>query len=436
MYYQYLQGQGAVELGWTFYLPLLLMLVMIALAVPVWVTLGLGAVAMLWLTDVLPLSLLGEALFDGIDAFALLAIPLFILTGDVLVRTGLSTKLLDVAEATVGGFRTGFGTATVLGCGFFACISGSDAAGAAAVGRMTIDRLVRQGYPRPYACALVASGACTGILIPPSIAYIIIGLILGISASTLFLAAAIPGVMIMLSIMLTNVVMNRIHGYENTLEGFSLRRWLRAVFDGRYALMVPVIILGGIYSGIFTPTEAAAVAVVITILIGLWQGTLRLADFPRMLESSAKVNGVILPIIALSLPLAQTLASLEVPQAVVNLLTGVSDDPSVVILMMIGILILAGCVMETTPNIVILAPILLPVAQAIGMDEIHFCIVMVTSLGVGFITPPLGLNLFVVSGLTGQSILPIAARALPYVIAMLGVVLVLAFVPELSLWAL
>jgi tripartite ATP-independent transporter DctM subunit len=436
MLQQYLMQQSTLELGWEFYVPLFGMILLIALAVPVWVALGLGAVAMLVLTEVLPLSLVGESLFDGIDAFALIAVPLFILTGDVLVRTGLSDKLLDIAEATTGGFRAGFGTATVLGCGFFACISGSDAAGAAAVGRMTIHRLVRVGYPQAYACALVASGSCTGILIPPSIAYIIIGLILGISASTLFLAAAIPGLMIMLSIMITNIVMNRIRGYENADAGFSLKRWVKSIVDGRYALLVPIIILGGIYSGAFTPTEAAAVAVVTTIIIGLAQKTLKLSDFPKMLETSARVNGVILPIIALSLPLAQTLAVLEIPQGFVSSMTALTDDRTMIILIMIAILIVAGCVMETTPNIVILSPILLPLAREIGMDDIQFSIMMVTSLGVGFITPPLGLNLFVVSGLTGTSILPIAAKAGPYVIAMLCVVLLLAFIPELSLWAL
>ena len=432
----YQLDEAVLELGWEFYLPLLIALALIALGVPIWAILGVTAVLMLHFSEVLPLSLLGEALFDGIDAFALIAVPLFILTGDVLVRTGLSRKLLDVAEALAGGFRSGFGTATVLVCGFFACISGSDAAGAAGVGRMTIDRLVEQGYPRPYACALVASGACTGILIPPSIAYIIIGLILGISASTLFLAAMLPGLLVIITIMLTNIVMNRIHGYENDEQGFSLVRLGKAVYDGRYALIVPVIILGGIYSGVFTPTEAAAVAVLTTMLIGLLQRTITLADFPKMLASSAKVNGVIVPIIAFSLPLAQTLAALEVPQGVIEVMTSMTDSDTVIILIMIGILILAGCVMETTPNIVILSPILLPLAQEIGMNDIHFCIMMVTALGVGFITPPLGLNLFVVSGLTGTPILKIAVHALPYVVTMLAVVLLLAFVPELSLWAL
>ena len=434
---EFLQQDGfELVLGWEFYVPLIFAVIMIAFAVPIWAVLGVTSISMLYFSEVLPLGLVGEALFDGIDAFALIAVPLFILTGDVLVRTGLSNKLLNVAEAMVGGFRSGFGTATVIVCGFFACISGSDAAGAAGVGRMTIDRLVEQGYPKPYACALVAAGACTGILIPPSIAYIIIGLILGISASTLFLAAVIPGLLIIVTIMITNIVMNRIMGYENAGQHFSIKRLWHAVYDARFALLVPIIIMGGIYSGIFTPTEAAAVAVITTIIIGLFIGSITVSDFPKMLASSAKVNGVIVPIIAFSLPLAQTLAALEIPQGFVFAMTSLTENENLIILMMIGILILAGCVMETTPNIVILAPIMLPLAQEIGMNEIHFCIMMVTSLGVGFITPPLGLNLFVVSGLTGEPILKVAAKAVTYVFTMAFVVLLLAFIPELSLWAL
>ncbi len=427
--------QAVIDLGWDFYLPLIGIIVLIVLGVPIWVSLGLGSVALLQLTGALPLSLLGEALFDGIDAFALLAIPLFILTGDVLVRTKLSDKLLDIAEATVGSFKAGFGTATVLGCGFFACISGSDAAGATAVGRMTINRLVKQGYPKPYACALVAAGACTGILIPPSIAYIIIGLILGISASTLFLAAVVPGLMVMFSILITNLIMNFIYRYENNAQKFSFRRWLRTVINGLDALSVPVIILGGIYSGIFTPTEAGVVAVVITFVIGFIEKKVKISDIPKILISSAKVTGIILPIIAMSLPFAQTLAILQVPQAIVQSLTSFTDNHVIIILIMIFVLIMAGLVMETTPNIVILSPILFPLALEIGMNEIHFCILMVTSLGVGFITPPFGLNLFVISGLTGTSVLKIAYRAIPYVLAMLIVVLLIAFFPQLSLWA-
>ncbi len=424
-----------VELGWDFYLPVILFVGLIALAVPVWAAIGSAAIVMLIMSGDLPLSLVGESLFTGIDAFALTAVPLFILTGDVLVRTGLSRKFLDVAEALTCFAKGGFGSATVLVCGMFAAISGSDAAGAAAVGRMTIDRLVESGYPRPYACALVAAGACTGILIPPSIAYIIIGLVLGISASTLFLAALIPGLAILVSILVTNIIMNRLYAYEGG-GMMTFGEWAanlgKALKSGWYAFIVPGIIFYGIFSGRLTPTEAGATAVVVTIIMGFILRTLTLADFPSMLVSSAKVNGVILPIIAFSAPLAEALAIMGVPQGFVASVTSLTDDPFLLILLMIGILIAAGCVMETTPNIVILAPILKPLADNIGMNEIQFCIMMITALGVGFITPPLGLNLFVVSGITGESILKIAARAVPFVLTMLIVVILIAYVPALS----
>ncbi|WP_171115842.1 TRAP transporter large permease [Ruegeria sp. HKCCA5463] len=424
-----------VELGWDFYLPVILFVGLIALAVPVWAAIGTAAIVMLIMSGDLPLSLVGESLFTGIDAFALTAVPLFILTGDVLVRTGLSRKFLDVAEALTCFAKGGFGSATVLVCGMFAAISGSDAAGAAAVGRMTISRLVESGYPRPYACALVAAGACTGILIPPSIAYIIIGLVLGISASTLFLAALIPGLAILVSILITNIIMNRLYAYEGG-GMMTMGEWLanlgKALKSGWYAFIVPGIIFYGIFSGRLTPTEAGATAVVVTIIMGFILRTLTLADFPSMLVSSAKVNGVILPIIAFSAPLAEALAIMGVPQGFVASVTSLTDDPYLLILLMIGILIAAGCVMETTPNIVILAPILKPLADNIGMNEIQFCIMMITALGVGFITPPLGLNLFVVSGITGESILKIAARAIPFVLTMLIVVILIAYVPAVS----
>lgn len=330
---------------------------LVALAVPVWAAIGSAAIVMLMWSGALPLSLVGESLFDGIDAFALTTVPLFILTGDALVRTGLSRKFLNVAEALTQFAKGGFGSATVLVCGMFSAISGSDAAGAAAVGRMTIDRLVESGYPRPYACALAS---------------------------------------------------------------------------GWYAFIVPGIIFYGIFSGRLTPTEAGATAVVVTVILGFVLGTLRLADFPAMLISSAKVNGVILPIIAFSLPLAQALAIMGGPQGFVTAVTGLTEEPAVLILLMILILIAAGCVMETMPNIVILAPILKPLADNIGMNEIQFCVMMITALGVGFITPPLGLNLFVVSGITGESILRIAWRAVPFVFFMLIVVLLIAYIPAIS----
>ena len=417
-------------------LSIVAMVALLVLGVPFWVAMGLGTVAMLASTGALPLTLVGEALFEGVDSFALIAIPLFILTGDAMVRSGLGIKLLNFAEASFGSFRSGFGTSTVMGCGLFSCISGSDAADAAAVGRLTMDRLQQKGYPRAYACALVASGACTGILIPPSIAYIIIGLVLGISSATLFQAAFVPGVMVLLAVMITNAIINRIRGYERSTARFSLSNWWRALIDARWALAIPLIILGGIYSGVFTPTESAAVAVAVAIAIGLRDRQLSIRDLPAMLGTSARVCGVILPIIAVALLFAQALTVLDVPQQFVAWVTGMGTTRTQIIFLMLVIWIVAGMFMEASPNIVVLGPLLFPLAKQIGMDPIHFCIFMITTLGLGFITPPFGLNLFVMAGLTRTSITAIGKQAVPFVIAMIIVSVIIGFVPALSLFTL
>lgn len=416
--------------------------VLVMIGMPFWVSLGLATALLLWSTGVMPMQLIGEALFEGVDSFALIAIPLFVLTGDVMVRSGLAFRLLNFAEASFGSFRSGFGTATVMGCGLFACISGSDAADAAAIGRITMDKLQEKGYPKPYACALVASGACTGILIPPSIAYIIIGLVLGISSATLFQAAFVPGVMILAAVMITNAIMNRLRGYEISTGRFSLSRWFTALNEAKWALMIPFIILGGIYSGIFTPTESAAVAAFVALLIGMVQGRITLADFPAMLGASARVCGVVLPIIAVALLFAQALTVVDVPQKFVAGMMSFAnsipfvDQKTAVILMMLIIWIIAGCFMETGPNIVVLGPLMLPLAQKVGMDPIHFCVFMITTLGLGFITPPFGLNLFVMSGLTRTPVTAIAREAFPFVVAMIIVSALIGFVPWLSLFTL
>lgn len=416
-------------------LSLLFIVGLLIVGVPFWVSLGLGTVVLLTSTDALPLTLVGEALFEGVDSFALIAIPLFVLTGDIMVRSGLAYRLLDFAEATFGTWRSGFGTSTVAGCGLFACISGSDAADAAAIGRITMDRLVARGYPKDYACALVASGACTGILIPPSIAYIIIGLVLGISSATLFIAAFVPGMMVLAAVVVTNVIVNRYNRYENTQGSFSWARWFKALNDAKWALLIPVLILGGIYTGVFTPTESAAVAVAVALGIGMLQKQIRLKDFSSMLGTSARVCGVVLPIIAVALLFAQALTVVGVPQQFVEWVLSFGTDRNTVIFLMLVVWVISGMFMETGPNIVVLGPLMYPLSQQIGMDPIHFCVFMITTLGLGFITPPFGLNLFVMSGLTRTPLGAIGRRALPFVVAMLVVSAIIGYVPVLSTFA-
>jgi C4-dicarboxylate transporter, DctM subunit len=260
--------------------------------------------------------------------------------------------------------------------------------------------------------------------------------VLGISSSTLFQAAFVPGVLILAVVMITNAIMNRIRGYEISTGKFSLTAWVVALNEAKWALLIPFIILGGIYSGIFTPTESAAVAAFTALIIGMTQGRIKLADFPTMLGASARVCGVVLPIIAVALLFAQALTVVDVPQRFVAFVTSFATTKTSVILLMLLIWIIAGMFMETGPNIVVLGPLMKPLADKIGMDPIHFCIFMITTLGLGFITPPFGLNLFVMSGLTRTPITAIAKQALPFVVAMVLVSALIGFVPWISLFTL
>lgn len=409
-----------------------LMVVLIALGVPVVAAIGLGCVVLVQGSPVLDPSLYATSMFSGISSFALLAIPLYVLTGDALKQTGLADTLLDFADSITSGLKTGVGSSTVLGCGLFASISGSNSSDAAVIGRMTHDKLKEFGYPGPYASALVASGSSTGILIPPSITYIIAGTILGISTSKLFVAGLVPGLLVLLSVLLTNLVVNHLRSYEASEERVSFGERATALWDAKFALAIPVIILGGIYSGIFTPTEAAAVAVVTTIAIGAGRRSFSLADFPEMYERSAIINGIVTPIIAVTIILSQIVSLQGLPERIVTVLTGSVQADWLIVLVMLLVFLTAGAVMETTPNILVLGPLLLPVATEIGMSPIHFVIFMNTALAVGFITPPIGLNLYVMSGVTDEEVLPIAREAVPYVLAMVLVSLLVGYSATIS----
>lgn len=408
------------------------MLLLTALGVPIVAAIGLGCIVIIQQSGTLPPSLFATSIFSGIESFALLAIPLYVLTGDAITETGLSNRLLEFADSITAGLRTGVGSSTILGCGLFASISGSNSSDAAVIGRITHGNLKEYGYPGPYASALVASGASTGILIPPSITYIISGTILGISTSDLFIAGFVPGMLVLLSVLATNVVVNHRRSYESEARDVPLAQKVRSLWEAKFALAIPVIILGGIYSGIFTPTEAAAVAVVATLAIGAAQGTLTLGDFPRMYEQSALINGTVTPIIAVAIVLSQIFSTLGLPALLVEALTASVEANWLIVLVMLAIFLFSGALMETTPNILVLGPLLLPVATAIGMDPIHFTVFMNTALAVGFITPPIGLNLYVMSGVTDESILPIAREAIPYAIAMVLVVLLIGYSSTIS----
>lgn len=417
-------------------LPLVLTVLLLALGVPVFVSLGFGILATLHLQPNFTFTLFSGTMFSSLASFPLIAVPVYILVGDLIAETGMAQKLFNLSESLLGGIRSSMGTVTVASCGLFSMISGSNASDAATIGRITLGPLQEKGYPASYSAALVAAGGSTGILIPPSIMYIIAGTVLEISASQLFLAALIPGFLILMSIIATNILLNRINGYEHGGNFSSPATVLQETWDAKWALSIPVIILGGIYSGVFTPTESAAVAVFVAVVIGFVSGTLHTEGLPVMLERSALVNGIIGPNVAVGILLGELFAAYDVPQMLVSVLTSVTTGYVMLLVILTVFLLLAGMVLETAPNIIILGPLLMPIVSEMGIDPIHFTVYLVTALGVGFITPPIGINLFVMSGISGIDLFKIGKQAAPFTIAMFITTMIIAFVPELSLWLL
>lgn len=412
-----------------------IMLLLLALGVPVFAALGVATI--LFLTNgntYLPPTIITDGLFSGLDSFALIAVPLFIFTGDAITEAGIAEDLLDFAETIVGGFRTGVGSATILGCGFFATISGSSSSDAAAIGRMTIPRLEQLGYTRSYASAMIASGASTGVLIPPSITYIIAGIALGLPASTLFKVAFIPGFIILFGMIAVNAIVNRRRNYEQGSDFGTPREIVKASWQAKFGLTIPIIILGGIYSGIFTPTEAAAVAVAVGLVFGAYMGTIHFANYPKMLERSALVNAMVAPIIGVGIVMSQVFSQIGLPELIAGAITSFSSNVYVVTTLMIAVFLLAGTIMDITPNVIILGPLFGPIAENMGIDPFHFAVFFMTALAIGFITPPIGLNLYVLAGITDEPVLDISRDAVPFMASMLFLVLVLAWFPELYMW--
>ena len=411
-----------------------IMVVLIALGTPIFPSIGLATIFIFMNSELVTMNFYASTLFNSLNSFVLLAIPFFVLTGDLLSESDLSEDLVEFSDTLFGGIQASVGTATVFGCGLFASISGSNASDAAAIGRIMYGDLKNYGYPGDYSSALIASGASTGILIPPSIVYIVAGLVLGISASKLFLAAFIPGMCILFGVIGINIGMNHANDYENGTEFAGIRNVLEAIWQAKLALFIPFIILGGIYSGIFTPTESAAIAVATVVLFGIVRGSLSLRSLPDVLERSAIINGMVAPIVATALVLAQIFSLYNIPTTVVDALLATVGSKAGIILIMFLLFIIGGAIMDTGPNIVILGPLLLPVATEIGMSPIHFTVFMVTTLGVGFITPPFGLNLFIMSGVTGEPVDKIARKAVPFTIGLLLISLGIAFFPQLFMW--
>ncbi|MDD9916569.1 MAG: TRAP transporter large permease [Rhodospirillaceae bacterium] len=399
---------------------------------PLMLIIGLWVIGMQLIFD-FPLANVGSSMFEGLNSFALLAAPLFILTGDLISAGGIARRMSDFALAILGWVRGGLGMASLGACGMFAAISGSNAATTATIGSITYPTMVKQGYDKNFSAATAAAGGTVGIIIPPSILFIVYGYLISLPISELFLAGIIPGILMVGVMMVACYIVSRRRTYGEIIP-FELEK-LRKTFPGASIGIIAIfIVLGGIYAGIFSPTEASAVTVVYCLLAGLFvTRETKWKALPDIFFRSAIIIGIIVPLVAVSIMMQEILAVIGAKEFIEGLLTGLGGYYTILFVMM-GMVLAAGTILESVPNTIILAPILAPIAVTIGVDPFHFAVIFLIGDAIGFITPPYGLNLYVASGITGLPYFQIVRQVLPYLFSLIFIWVVIALIPELSTW--
>jgi len=408
------------------------MVLCFALSVSVAVSIGLAAVVGMQASNANMLISVKE-MFNSLNKFPLAAIPFFILAGNIMETGGISRRLVEFAKSLVGGVQGGLPMTCVLTCMIFAAVSGSSVATTFAIGAILIPALIRHGYPTAYAAALQASSAELGVIIPPSIPMILYGVSAEVSIGELFIAGFGPGILIGLALMAFAYVYCKYKGWGKN-DGDGRLPVGTATLKAGWALLMPVIILGGIYGGIFTPTEASAVAVFYALLVGMViHREIRLSDLVRILRRSVLSSAVIMFIIANAGLFAFLITRAGIPDAIGHWLQEVLKSPGMFLFGINAALFLIGMFIETSAAIIVLAPILAPVAQHFGIDPVHFGLVMVVNLALGMITPPFGVNLFAACTVARISLDRIVTQLLPFVLVVLTCLMVITYVPALSL---
>ena len=419
----------------------ILFVVFLIIAIPVGITLGITAV----LPHIFDPSFtvgakyLIRAMFGGLDSFPLLAVPMFVLSGIIMAKGGISRKIFDIVAYFFGRFTAGMPCAVIVTCLFYGAISGSAPATVAAVGSMTIPILIGLGYDKTFSTSVVAVAGGLGVIIPPSIPFIMYGMASGASVSDLFLAGIIPGLVIAGLLMGYAVFFCKKNGEDKERIQAEIGKLHEKGFgkvfkESFWAILSPVIVLGCIYSGITSPTEAAVISVYYALIVSLFiYKEIKIGDLWSILVEAIKTYTPILFILAASTAFSRVLTLMQVPQTVSTFILGNFSSKVIILLVINVFLLLVGMVMDTTPAILILTPILLPIAQGIGMDPIQFGVIMVVNLAIGFVTPPIGVNLFVASALTDVPVMEIAKKALPMIGLFLTALLLFTFVPAFSL---
>lgn len=422
----------------------ILFVICLIIAVPVSISLGIAAV----LPGAFDPSFTASAgyvvrsMLGGIDSFPLLAVPMFVLAGILMAHGKISEKLFDVFVYFIGKKRAGVPCAVIITCLFYGAISGSAPATVAAVGSMTIPLLIELGYEKDFATAIVAVAGGLGVIIPPSIPFIMYAMATGESVSDLFLAGIVPGLFIGALLMFYTYYHCRRYGEDREKINAKVTKlrekgFLSILKESIWALLSPVIVLGCIYAGIASPTEAAVISVFYALFVSLFlYKTIRVRDIWGIFVEAMKTYAPILFILAASTAFSRVLTLMQVPQSVSSWILTNFSNKTVLLLIINLVLLIVGMVMDTTPAILILSPILLPIVENIGMDPIQFGVVMIVNLAIGFVTPPIGVNLFVASSLTDVQVMQIARKAAPMIGYFLLALLVLTFVPGISLFLL
>lgn len=408
--------------------------VFVSISLPIGISLGLSTViALIFMTDI-DTVMVAQTAFASLDSFTLMAIPFFMLAGNFMRYGGISKRLLDLADHIIGFVTGGLGAVTTLTCMFFAAISGSGPATVSAIGSFMMPAMKEKGYDPGYSAALTAAAGTIGVVIPPSIPFVIYGVVTGTSIGSLFLAGIIPGILMGLALMVTNYRTAKKNGWLGSGQRPKLRSVGKATKNAFWALMSPVIILGGIYGGIFTPTEAAAVSCVYTFVIGKFvYKELDMKKLIDCLKDTVLLAGATSFMIGLSSGFAFLLTMKQVPNTVAEALLSVSDNKIVILLIINVFLLIIGCFIDNISSCTILAPILLPVVVALGVDPIHFGIIMTMNLTIGFITPPYGANLFIASAVGNTPMESIIKRVWPLILTITVVLILTTFIPGLSM---
>lgn len=407
---------------------------LIIVSVPLYIVLGGSPlIAFYFSKDLLPLAAI-QRMFDGIDKFALMAIPFFILAADVMKNGGMARRIVNLANALVGGFNGGLAFTTVVACMFFGALCGSSPATVAAIGGMLYSPLIQANYGRSFSTGLVTSSSAVALLIPPSITMIVYGAVAGVSVGALFMAGFGAGVVYGLLFVVYSVFYARRHRVILQKKS-SLKEILIAFKNAIWDLGVAVIITGGIYGGIFTPTEAAAVSAVYAIFVSM--AIHRELDFKGLYQTgleAARTTAMVMIMIAGASSLSWALLVGGIPQALTTGMLGLTESPALIILMMVIVMLIAGMFMDGTCFVLVLTPLFVPVARSLGIDLVHLGIITVAAASIGMFTPPFGLNLFVATGITKSTFEEVVTGVWPFIGISLITMLIITYVPEISMW--